>query len=238
MFTKRLLKLLKENRIRNSELANYLKVSKSAVSKWLNGQAVPRADTLRQMAKLFKVSVGYLINNEEFKPIGKDNNEIRNNIFPSIVYTEEEPNKIDGFVWLPLYETKISATPGIQDIIREDIIGWHSAPESLAGSINDPLLRPFSMKVTGNSMYPLIRPGDYLTIKPSPFILPEENQIYAVKINDDLSNTYGIVVKRVQLETKRKVYLLRSDNPEFPVFIADENNATIVGRVISLWRPL
>ncbi len=238
MFTKRLLKLLKENRIRNSELANYLKVSKSAVSKWLSGQAVPRPDTLRQMAKLFKVSVGYLINNEEFKLKEKDNDEIKSNVFPSIVYTEEEPEKINGLVWLPLYETKISATPGIQDIIREDIIGWHSAPESLVGSIDDPLLRPFSMKVTGNSMYPVIRSGDYLTIKPSPFILPEENQIYAVKINDDLSNTYGIIVKRIQIDTKRKVYLLRSDNPEFPVFIADENNATIVGRVISLWRPL
>lgn len=238
MFNKRLQKLLLDYRIKNSELADYLKVSKSAVTKWLKGEAEPRPDTLRQIAKYLDVSVGYLINNEEFKHITKNNDEIKNNIFPSLIYSETEPEKIDGMVWLPLYETKISATPGIQDIVREDIIGWHSAPESLFGNINDPYLRPFSMKVSGLSMFPLIRPGDFLTIRPIPFITPEENNIYAIKINDDKSNTYGIVVKRVQLDIKRKIYILRSDNPEFPAFIANENNASIIGRVISLWRPL
>lgn len=229
--------MLKDNRIKNTELANYLKVSKSAVSKWLSGEAEPRPETLRQMAKFFNVSAGYLINNEDFKPAG-GMRETRSDIYPSIVYYQEEPKRVEGFIWLPVYETKISATPGIPDIAREEVIGWHSAPESLMGSSADSHGRPFSMKVAGRSMLPLIKPGDYLTVRPDSFILPEPNQIYAVKINDEASDTSGIVVKRVQADTERKIFLLRSDNPEYPVYVADNDKAAIVGRVISIWRPL
>ena len=236
MFTKRLAKLLKDNKIKNTELADYLNVSKSAVSKWLSGEAEPRPETLRQMAKFFNVTAGYLINNEDLNSTVQID-DIKSHVYPSIVFSSEEPEPIDGTIWLPIYETKISATPGIQDIVREDIVGWHTAPESIAVSPN-PYNRPFSMKVTGRSMLPVIRPGDYLTIRPSPFIMPEPDQIYAVKINDNISDTYGIVVKRVQIDTTRRLLLLRSDNPEFPVYVADEDSAVIIGRVISIWHPM
>lgn len=237
MFSNRLIKLLKENGVKNAELAKYLKMSKSAVSKWISGDAEPRPETLRQMAKFFNVSVGYLINEENLMLTGK-REETKSNIFPSVLYSPEEPEPINGMVWLPIYETKISATPGIQDIVRADIIGWHTAPKSSWNSSADPYQKPFSMKVVGNSMSPIIKPGDYLTIRPAPFIIPETNQIYAVKIKDDSSDSYGIVVKRVQIDAKRKIILLRSDNPDFPVYVADEYNTVIMGRVISMWRPL
>lgn len=245
MFEKRLSQLLKENKIKNTQLADRLGVSKSAVTKWLKGEAEPRPDILRALAFMFDVSVGYLINNEDKPPqaLVLKEKEVSSysfaDIFPSVIYTQEMPDSIDKMVWLPIYETTISATPGIQDIVREDILGWHTAPDSSAGIYgDDPFMRPFSMKVKGSSMFPFIRPGDYVTVRPAPFIIPDASCIYAVKISDDETDTFGIVVKRVQIDDKRGLYILRSDNPEFPAYIVECEKAAIVGRIISIWRGL
>lgn len=240
MFEARLAQLLKENRIKNSQLADRLGVSKSAVTKWLKGEAEPRPDILRALALMFGVSVGYLINNEEKngKAAPKEAGGFTD-ILPSIVYSDDEPEHVDKMIWLPIYETFISATPGVQDIVREDIKGWHTAPASLAGNYGDDVFsRPFSMKVKGDSMLPFIRPGDYVTVRPAPFIIPNESSLYAVKISDDDTDTYGIVVKRVQIDSKRGLYILRSDNPEFPAYVTESEKAAIVGRIISVWRPM
>lgn len=239
MLETRLRQLLKENNIKNTQLAQRLGVSKSAVTKWLKGEAEPRPDILRALAFMFEVPVGYLINNES-KP-ERDRvvePDMFTDIFPAVVYSDEEPEPFENMVWLPIYETAISATPGIQDIVREDIRGWHTAPASCASHTKDPMSRPFSMKVRGDSMLPLIRPGDYVTVRPAPFIVPKEGSIYAVKISDDDTDTFGVVVKRIQVDRKRGIYLLRSDNPEFPVYIIESEKAAIVGRIISIWRPM
>lgn len=245
MFEKRLSQLLKENKIKNTQLADRLGVSKSAVTKWIKGEAEPRPDILRSLALMFDVSVGYLINNEDKQPAPlvlkekEADSYYFADIFPSVVYTQEMPDPIEKAVWLPIYETTISATPGIQDIVRDDIKGWHTAPESCLGAYgSDPFLRPFSMKVKGSSMLPFIRPGDYVTVRPAPFIVPDPSCIYAVKISDEETDTYGVVVKRVQIDEKRGLYVLRSDNPEFPAYIIESEKATIVGRIISVWRAL
>lgn len=233
MFAERLAKLLKDSKIKNTELADHLKVSKAAVSKWINGKAEPRPCVLHQIANFFNVPTSSLIDDNDYRTPASGSD-----IYPSIIYSQEEPERIGGFVWLPVYETKISATPGIQDIVREDIVGWHSAPESLVGSFSHPSNRPFSMKVIGKSMLPLINPGDYLTIRPAPFIVPDPNKIYAVKISDDASDTFGIVVKRVQIDRAKKLLLLRSDNPEYPLYVTNSRKASVIGRVISMWRAL
>lgn len=240
MFEIRLEQLLKENNIKNSQLAERLGVSKSAVTKWLKGEAEPRPDILRALAFMFGVPVGYLINNEEkSRQEASKESDGFTDIFPSIVYSDDEPEPIDKMIWLPIYETFISATPGVQDIVREDIKGWHTAPAALAGNYGDDLFsRPFSMKVKGNSMLPFIRPGDYVTVRPAPFIIPNENSLYAVKISDEDTDTYGIVVKRVQIDSGRGLYILRSDNPEFPAYVTESEKAAIIGRIISVWRSM
>ena len=237
MFKKRLLKLLKENRVKNTELADFLQVSKSAVIKWLSGDAEPRPDTLRLIANFFNVSVGYLINDENPNSI-YETVVVKTEIYPLIVYSNSEPEPIKGIRWIPIYETITSAIPGINDIANENIIGWHTAPEYIAESFNNSNTRPFSIKITGRSMLPTIKPGDYLTVRPFPFIDPENDKIYAIKIKDNITDTYGIVIKRVQIDTSRKIFIMRSDNPEIPVYIEEDLNATIIGRVTNIWHRI
>jgi len=236
-FGNRLKEILERERIRYSKLADDLGVSRSAVTKWIKGEAEPRSELVKLICKRLNIPPTYLRGEEDinyYKPLATNYTSAYSDILPSLLYCSEEPEEIKGFVWIPVYETKISATPGIQDIIRDDIIGWHTAPESLTS--DDPYQRPFSMKVIGDSMSPFILPNDYLTIKPAPFIVPDSQSIYAVKIADESTDTYGIVVKRVQYNENRGLYLLRSDNPAYPTYMIENEKAMIIGKIINLWR--
>lgn len=236
-FGERLKGLLERERIRNSALAEDLGVSRSAVTKWIKDEAEPRSELIKMISKRLNTSISYLRGEDNIdydRPLKTSYISAYSDILPSLIYCLEEPEEIKGFIWVPVYETKISTTPGIQDIIRDDIIGWHTAPESLTS--DDPYMRPFSMKVIGDSMSPFILPNDYLTIKPAPFIIPNSQSIYAVKIADDLTDTYGIVVKRVQYIASKELYLLRSDNSDYPIYIIESEKAMIIGRIINLWR--
>lgn len=66
-FGNRLCILREEKNLTQRELAKILDVSDKAVSKWENGQAIPRMDTLEKIAKTFDTTV------EELIAISKDN---------------------------------------------------------------------------------------------------------------------------------------------------------------------
>ncbi|MBD5805777.1 XRE family transcriptional regulator [Limosilactobacillus walteri] len=60
-FPQQLLKLRTEKQLSQTELARRLYVSRQAVSKWENGDADPSIDKLILLARIFKVSLDYLI---------------------------------------------------------------------------------------------------------------------------------------------------------------------------------
>ncbi len=64
MFSNTLLKLMKESRISQSELASELQTHRQNVYQWVSGKTVPRNDTLIKLANFFKVSVDFLLGKE------------------------------------------------------------------------------------------------------------------------------------------------------------------------------
>lgn len=64
MFSSTLLKLMKESRISQSELASELQTHRQNVYQWVSGKTVPRNDMLIKLANFFKVSVDYLLGKE------------------------------------------------------------------------------------------------------------------------------------------------------------------------------
>lgn len=56
--------LRKETGFTQMELAEKLKVSRQAISKWEVGTAVPSTDNLKVLSDLYGVSVDYLLNND------------------------------------------------------------------------------------------------------------------------------------------------------------------------------
>ncbi len=72
MFSSTLLKLMKESRISQSELASELQTHRQNVYQWVSGKTVQRNDMLLKIADYFKVSTDYLLGKE--KPSGTNKN--------------------------------------------------------------------------------------------------------------------------------------------------------------------
>lgn len=58
----KIIKLRKENGWSQEELAEKLDVSRQAISRWENGTALPDAQNVLQISKLFNVTTDYLLN--------------------------------------------------------------------------------------------------------------------------------------------------------------------------------
>lgn len=60
----KIIKLRKENGLSQEKLAEKLDVSRQAISRWENGTALPDAQNILQISKLFNVTTDYLLNDE------------------------------------------------------------------------------------------------------------------------------------------------------------------------------
>lgn len=64
----KLVRLRKEKGLTQLELAEAVKVSRQAVSKWESGGGTPSTENLRGLSELYGVSVDYLLDEEEREP--------------------------------------------------------------------------------------------------------------------------------------------------------------------------
>jgi transcriptional regulator with XRE-family HTH domain len=64
-FKQKLQQLRKEKGLTQEELANKLFVSRTAVSKWESGRGYPNIDSLKDIAKLFSVSIDEIFSSEQ-----------------------------------------------------------------------------------------------------------------------------------------------------------------------------
>ena len=68
-FGKRLKELRESNNLMQKELAAKLGCSEKTISGYERGERSPKKDTLKNIAEIFNVSVGYLIGSEESTPL-------------------------------------------------------------------------------------------------------------------------------------------------------------------------
>lgn len=64
-FGNKLCSLREEKGLSQKELATILDVSDKAISKWENGQSIPRMETLEKISELFNISLDALLNDDE-----------------------------------------------------------------------------------------------------------------------------------------------------------------------------
>ena len=63
-FADKLIELRRKNSLSQEALAEQLDISRQAVSRWETGAAMPDAQNLLQMSKLFGVTTDFLLNDE------------------------------------------------------------------------------------------------------------------------------------------------------------------------------
>ena len=63
-FSEKIIKIRKENGLSQEEFGNKINVSRQAISKWESEQSQPEIDKIKEISKVFEVSIEYLLNDE------------------------------------------------------------------------------------------------------------------------------------------------------------------------------
>lgn len=71
-FHEKLQELRKQRNLTQEELAAYLFVSRTAVSKWESGRGYPSIDSLKAIAKFYSVTIDELLSNDELLTIAEE----------------------------------------------------------------------------------------------------------------------------------------------------------------------
>jgi len=84
----KLIHLRKEKGLTQLELAEAVKVSRQAVSKWESGGGTPSTENLKGLSELYGVSVDYLLSEEEREPKNDNASKDKPESSPALVWEE------------------------------------------------------------------------------------------------------------------------------------------------------
>ena len=101
-FGEKLQQLRKGKEWTQEQLAEELFVSRTAISKWESGKGYPNIDSLKNISKLFSVSIDDLLSGEELISLAANENRTNINKIFSLVYGTLDVMTI-SFYFLPLY---------------------------------------------------------------------------------------------------------------------------------------
>lgn len=101
-FGEKIQKLRNQNKWTQEQLAEKLYVSRTAVSKWESGKGYPNIDSLKDIAKLFKITIDELLSSEEIIDIAKKENTSNIKRTNNLIYGLLDIISV-LFIFLPLY---------------------------------------------------------------------------------------------------------------------------------------
>lgn len=104
-FREKIQKLRNQNKWTQEELAEKLYVSRTAVSKWESGKGYPNIDSLKDIAKIFNITIDELLSSEEIIGIAKNENNTNIKKVNNLIYGLLDVSSI-LFIFLPLYAKK------------------------------------------------------------------------------------------------------------------------------------
>lgn len=192
-FAKNLKFLRKQYDVDQIDLAKKLgRKSGSSISEWEKGEYTPKAGVLSDIARIFSVPLGDLMNKD---------------------LSEQDPSNI--------YEVgpQTEAVPILGEIamgdpilIQENIVGYrYESPDMLpSGNV-------YYVMAKGSSMEPTIPDGSYVLIREQANV--ENGQIAAVLMNDDTEVTLkrvkfqGDIMMLVPDNSKCETYIITEDSP-------------------------
>ena len=223
------------------ELASKADIHRVSLSRILNGSRnLSNIDILLKLSKALGVDLNYFFNSADIK----DEIEFHPENSPfEIFYGNKDDVDISypDSVKIPLYRTKVAATPAIIEISSDEIDGWICIESQyVPKNISE---RCFAFRVKGDSMTPMLQENDLVAVltynEPPDIKLLKHSNIFLVKITDDFGG-YGLTLKHIHLVDDRTVALV-SDNKKYPdkyIDITNPNNFQVMDRVVWMWREM
>ena len=85
-FNEKLQELRKQKGLTQEELAEYLYISRTAISKWESGRGYPNIDSLKAIAKFFKVTIDELLSGDELLTIAEEDTKQKERTIRDLVF--------------------------------------------------------------------------------------------------------------------------------------------------------
>jgi len=211
-FCTRLKELRKLNNYTQEELAKKLGVTPGAIGLYEQNRREPDNETVKQIAKIFEVSIDYLLGFDE-------------KVTTVISSYGGSVNSIT-----PLHPISVPILGGVA--CGEPI--YAPAEANMYATLNSDIRVDFALTATGDSMIDAhIFDGDIVFIREQPQV--ELGEIAAVSINNE------VTLKRVYYYPKENKMMLTPANPKYaPMSFVNEelNNIRIMGKAIAVQHML
>lgn len=101
-FNEKLQQLRKQNNLTQEQLAEKLFVSRTAISKWESGKGCPSIESLKNISKVFSVSIDELLSGEELIDLAANENRFNMQKIFGLIYAILDLMTV-AFIFLPLY---------------------------------------------------------------------------------------------------------------------------------------
>ena len=85
-FNEKLQELRKQKGLTQEDLAEYLYVSRTAISKWESGRGYPNIDSLKAIAKFFEVTIDELLSGDELLTIAEEDTKQKERTIRDLVF--------------------------------------------------------------------------------------------------------------------------------------------------------
>lgn len=198
---KRIRYIIDEMRLTQNEFAQHIGIDSSNLSKYLNGRLAINESLINRIVINIGLSKKWLETGDDL-PFAKPTPALpRQTVIPGrISYDIAEPVATGT----PVYDIDVTAgvMPRARMFTDENIIGYINLPDMSQGCR--------IVKVSGDSMSPIIRSGDMLAVRE----LTNSRHIFWGQIYVVLLDDY-CMVKYVRRHTDPQKVILRSENPQY-----------------------
>lgn len=188
---------------RQAEIASKMKLTPKAVSKWFNGESIPRRGKLQELALVLGTSASYLLGDAEEDGIIEGYSRMK-----------------DDFYRVDVFDVQASAGNGV--MVRDEFIETirsieYSTEEARSLFGGRPESNIKMIAVNGDSMSGTFEPRDQIFIDVSVDYFDGDG-IYIFTLENSL------YVKRLQLQYKRLAVI--SDNKKYETWYIDDMGST------------
>ena len=116
-FNEKLQELRLRKGLTQEELSKALFVSRTAVSKWESGKGFPNIESLKQISKLFSVTVDELLSSDELLSIAEKDGEQKEKRLRSLVFGLSDISAL-LLIFLPFFAEETTADVAEADFLR------------------------------------------------------------------------------------------------------------------------
>lgn len=124
-FNEKLKELRKQHNMTQEQLAEKLYVSRTAISKWESGKGYPNIESLKNISKIFSVSIDDLLSNNELLQVAESENKSNISKLSSLIFGILDLMAL-AYIFLPFYGQEIDGY-----IYSVNLLQYTDAPISI-----------------------------------------------------------------------------------------------------------